>query len=105
MTTPTRDQLKAVLEEIRSGLGYYEEESEPISAEEDDEALSGDSSLGLIFDNVNILNLSKIDKSEWSYIRVSPRSSFGDPVWDFGITPHPMDTPYESILIMIICMV
>lgn len=93
MTTPTRDQIKAVLEEIRNGLGYHEEESEPIAAEEDDEVLSGDSSLGIICDNVNLLNLSRIDKNEWSYIRVSPRSSFGDPVWDFGDYPSPYGFP------------
>lgn len=100
MTTPTRDQIKAVLEEIRNGLGCHEEESEPIATEEDDEILSGDSSLGIICDSINLLNLSRIDKNEWSYIRVSPRSSFGDPVWDFGDYPPLMDFPYVSILIM-----
>ncbi|MDH4565637.1 site-specific integrase [Pseudomonas sp. BN414] len=89
MTTPTRDQLKAALEEIRSELGYHEEESEPITDEEDDETLSDDSSFGIICNNSNTLNLSKIDKNEWSYIRVSPRSSFGDPVWDFRDYPSP----------------
>ncbi|MDF9701015.1 hypothetical protein P1I30_033135 [Pseudomonas aeruginosa] len=93
MTTPTRDQIKAVLEEIRNGLGCHEEESEPIATEEDDEILSGDSSLGIICDSINLLNLSRIDKNEWSYIRVSPRSSFGDPVWDFGDYPSPNGFP------------
>lgn len=73
MTTPTRDQIKAVLEEIRNGLGCHEEESEPIATEEEDEVLSGDSSLGIICDSVNLLNLSRIDKTRLGQSRSRTR--------------------------------
>lgn len=35
-------------------------------------------------------NLSAIPESEWKYIKVSNRSSFGDSIWDFSDYPSPL---------------
>lgn len=87
MKAPTHDQITTILEEIRSGLGYDEEDADPIFEEYEYEILNAESSAGFSVDHANIISLSKIDKSEWSSIRVSPRSSFGDSVWDFRDYP------------------
>ncbi|MEH7996780.1 tyrosine-type recombinase/integrase [Pseudomonas aeruginosa] len=93
MKTPTHDQLSAVLKEIRRGLDYDDDESESFCKEEDDEPENTSSSVEFSDNNVNTLNLANISRNEWGYIRVSPRSSFGDLVWDFRDYPSPYGHP------------